>query len=224
MESGAFRVKKVYFSQVSNHALRDTKLSLKAKGLYALIQSYITIEGFTLYKTTLAKQCSEGKHSFESTWKELKDRGYLVQHKCRTETGSFCYEYELLDEIIQTPENQGVGNPVSGEVGVYNNTDLIHTESNNTTTTNYITLLSDGCSFLDYYLELHEVLLKRPHKRVTKANAEKIEATICGLKNRGVDFYDWADAVERHLNALPKGNDGDILCFLTAGRRWFEAS
>ena len=48
--SGTFRKKKIYFSQVSNEALRDENLSLKAKGLYALIQSYITIENFILYK------------------------------------------------------------------------------------------------------------------------------------------------------------------------------
>jgi hypothetical protein len=48
MENGSFRKKKTYFSQVSNEALRDNTLSLKAKGLYALIQSYITIENFTL--------------------------------------------------------------------------------------------------------------------------------------------------------------------------------
>lgn len=46
--SGAFIKKEVPFAQVSNHALRDDKLSLKAKGLYALIQSYLTLPDLTL--------------------------------------------------------------------------------------------------------------------------------------------------------------------------------
>lgn len=97
METGRFRTKKVYFSQVSNHALRDTTLSLKAKGLYSLIQSYITIEGFTLYKSFLQKQCKDGRDSFNSSWNELKKSGYLIQYKMRDENNKFKYEYELLD-------------------------------------------------------------------------------------------------------------------------------
>lgn len=97
--SGQFRKKKVYFTQVSNIALRDNNLSLKAKGLYSLIQSYLTIEDFTLYKNTLKKHLKEGEKAFESTWKELKDAAYLIQYRLQDEkTKQFYYEYELLDE------------------------------------------------------------------------------------------------------------------------------
>lgn len=98
-KSGQFRKKKIYFTQVSNVALRDSSLSLKAKGLYALIQSYLTIEDFTLYKNTLKKHLKEGEKAFESTWKELKDAAYLIQYRLQdTKTKQFYYEYELLDE------------------------------------------------------------------------------------------------------------------------------
>jgi len=95
--NGSFRKKRVYFSQVSNVALRDSSLTLKAKGLYSLIQSYITIENYILYKTTLKKMCCEGDKAFENTWKELKENGYLIQHRNRGVNGNFSYEYELLD-------------------------------------------------------------------------------------------------------------------------------
>lgn len=97
-QSGAFRKKKVYFSQVSNSALRDEKLSLKAKGLYSLIQSYITMENFNLYKNNLKQQCLDKEKSFENTWKELKEAGYLIQYRLQGNKGFFYYEYELLDE------------------------------------------------------------------------------------------------------------------------------
>ena len=97
--SGQFRKKKIYFTQVSNVALRDSSLSLKAKGLYALIQSYLTIEDFILYKNTLKKHLKEGEKAFESTWKELKDAAYLIQYRLQDpKTKQFYYEYELLDE------------------------------------------------------------------------------------------------------------------------------
>ena len=54
---GKFRHKKVNFSMVSNEILRNDAVSLKAKGLYALIQSYITIEDFSLYKGFLLSKC-----------------------------------------------------------------------------------------------------------------------------------------------------------------------
>jgi len=104
-KNGRFRKKKVFFTQVSNNALRDKTLSLKAKGLYSLIQSYITIEDFTLYKDYLKSFCKEGTKAFESAWKELKDEGYLIQYRLQDNTPdknnkkkmTFYYEYELLD-------------------------------------------------------------------------------------------------------------------------------
>lgn len=43
---GKFRKKKVNFSMISNEIIRDDTVSLKTKGLYALIQSYITMDDF----------------------------------------------------------------------------------------------------------------------------------------------------------------------------------
>lgn len=150
--NGRFRKRKIFFTQVSNVALRDTNLSLKAKGLYALIQSYITIEDFTLYKTTLLKNCAEGKKAFESAWKELKDAGYLIQYKMQGEKGYFYYEYELLDEpqvteitetnhSIHTPKREivdhgGNGTWIPAQGGMFNNTNSNNTNINNTNTNN----------------------------------------------------------------------------------------
>ena len=132
IKNGAFKRKKINFTQVSNIALRDKKLSLKAKGLYSLIQSFITIENFTLYKNTLRKYCSEGNKAFESTWKELKDCSYLVQEKHQNSDGTFYYIYDLLDAPNQTPKKEGMDKGGSGKGGVYNNTDLNNTKLNNT--------------------------------------------------------------------------------------------
>lgn len=97
-QNGAFRKKKVYFSQVSNTALRDKNLSLKAKGLYSLICSYITLEDFILYKDYLISLSSDKKDGFNRVWDELKSKGYLVQYSVRNDNGQYIYEYELLDQ------------------------------------------------------------------------------------------------------------------------------
>jgi len=94
---GKFRAKRVYFTQVSNVALRDNKLSAKAKGLYSVINSFLTMENFTLYKNALRKHMAEGNMAFDNMWKELKDKGYLIQYRSQGDKGFFYYEYELLD-------------------------------------------------------------------------------------------------------------------------------
>lgn len=105
-----FKNKEYNFTMVSNIAIRDPKLSLKAKGLYSLIQSYITIPGYQLYKSYLYSICSEGERAFDSAWKELQTAGYFTMTKKRDENNRFFYEYELLDEPIKkTPPLQNVG-------------------------------------------------------------------------------------------------------------------
>lgn len=98
--NGTFRPKRVNFSQVSNTALQDDNLSLKAKGLYSLIQSMITLpgdDGLKIWK--ISDKCKEGDTAFESAWKELKKCGYLKQYRIPdgSNKGQFRYEYELLD-------------------------------------------------------------------------------------------------------------------------------
>lgn len=98
MPAGAFRKKKTSFAQVSNVALRDESLSLKAKGLLALIESYLSLDNFTLYKRFLINKSKDGETAFRSAWKELKDKGYLIQYKLKDEeTKQFYYEYEICD-------------------------------------------------------------------------------------------------------------------------------
>lgn len=93
---GRFRRKSGY-AAVSLFALRDDNLSLKAKGLYSIIESYIRIPEFVLWKSTLMKCSTDGIRSFNTAWDELKEAGYLKQYRIRIEKG-WKYEYELLDE------------------------------------------------------------------------------------------------------------------------------
>lgn len=126
-KSGKIRKKRTYYAQVSNVALRDETMSLKAKGLLALIESYLTLDNFILYKDFLMSKSLDGETAFRGAWKELKEHGYLIQYKLKDkETKQFYYEYEICDnpqvenqhvEINVTQaylpqvENQHVGKP-----------------------------------------------------------------------------------------------------------------
>lgn len=130
--NGSFKTKRNQFAQVSNIALHDDKLSMRAKGLYSIIQSYITIPNFILYKNMLMNKSTEGKRAFESAWKELITNGYLIQEKHNSNKG-FYYLYDLLDEP-KTPQVHfaDMGNPGMGNVVCNNNTNSNNTNINNT--------------------------------------------------------------------------------------------
>ncbi len=97
--SGSFRPKRINFAQISNTALWDDNLSLKAKGLYSLIQSLITIPGMDLRIWKIKAKCKEKDKAFESSWSELKKNGYLKQYRIPSGAkGAFKYEYDLLFE------------------------------------------------------------------------------------------------------------------------------
>ena len=65
---GQFKKKEQNFTIVCNSIIKNPNISLRAKGLYMLIQSYITIPDFTLsivlYIVLLSKKVSLLKFSF----------------------------------------------------------------------------------------------------------------------------------------------------------------
>lgn len=96
MAEGFFRSKKG-FTVVQNEITRDVNISLKAKGLYLVIQAYISMPDKKWTKEDFRNLTKEGKKAFDSAWKELKDFGYLKAH-FMPDNGKWQAEYELLDE------------------------------------------------------------------------------------------------------------------------------
>ena len=96
MAEGCNRSKKG-FTVVQNEITRDTHISLKAKGLYLVIQTYISMPNKKWTKEDFRNLTKEGKKAFDSAWKELKDFGYLKVH-FMPDNGKWQAEYELLDE------------------------------------------------------------------------------------------------------------------------------
>lgn len=95
MSEGFFRSKKG-FTVVQNELTKDKTISLKAKGLYLVIQAYITLPDKKWTKDDFLRLAKEGSKAFDSAWKELKDNGYLKVH-IMADGGKWRTEYELLD-------------------------------------------------------------------------------------------------------------------------------
>ena len=123
-KGGNFRSTIPPFTMVDNRVIENKSLSMKAKGLYLIIMHYVTIPNFTLNKRYLMSLSKEGERAFDSTWKELKDAGYLKQYRLKGEGGKWVYEYELLIEPIienDIKEMQNKKPSTSAKVESYNN-------------------------------------------------------------------------------------------------------
>ena len=139
-QTGKIRRRKKNYTQVSNIALRDSSLSLKSKGLYGIINSFLDIPDFILYKSYLETFCKEGKAAFQGAWDELKKKGYLIQYKLKDDRGFWVYEYELIDNPnddnphtdFRDLDNRGLDNPDVENWGAINNTNTHNTKPNNT--------------------------------------------------------------------------------------------
>lgn len=81
-----FRVEKTRdYTVMANHHLRNTELSLKAKGLLSLILSLP--ENWDYTTKGLSCICKDGVDSINATVKELEAHGYIIRRRIRNEKG-----------------------------------------------------------------------------------------------------------------------------------------
>ena len=97
-----FRVEKTKdFTIMSNHHLRNPKLSLKAKGLLSLMLSLP--EDWDYTTKGLAQICKEGVDSIGTALKELERYGYLTRRRLRCENGQLGdIEYTIHETPAET--------------------------------------------------------------------------------------------------------------------------
>ncbi|API89404.1 hypothetical protein BKP56_09120 [Marinilactibacillus sp. 15R] len=79
--------RKTNFTIISNVGLRDSSLSLKAKGLLAYMLSLP--DDWVFYETELVKHSIDGKASVRSGLRELEGNGYLIKQQERSSDGKF---------------------------------------------------------------------------------------------------------------------------------------
>lgn len=149
-----FRVEKTRdYTVMANHHLRNTELSLKAKGLLSLMLSLP--ENWDYTTKGLSFICKDGIDSINATVRELETQGYIIRRRLRNEKGQLTStEYTILEQpqtldntaispkrekpILDNPmlEKPVLENPKQGEPILENphqlNTDISKTNSFNT--------------------------------------------------------------------------------------------
>lgn len=83
------------YATIPNELVNSTQISLKAKGLFAYIQS--KPDGWDFSAERIANQVKEGLPAVMSALKELEVNGYLIRHRYISENGHRLVEYILHD-------------------------------------------------------------------------------------------------------------------------------
>ena len=89
------------YTVMSNYHLKDTSLSLKAKGLLSMFLSFP--EDWNYSTRGLAKICKEGVDAIGSTIKELEKAGYIVRRQVRGSNGRITDTEYIIYEQPQEP-------------------------------------------------------------------------------------------------------------------------
>lgn len=180
-------LRKTSYTALSNNCIRSMRLSLKAKGLLALMLSLPDDWEFSV--KGLVSMCQEGERAVTAALDELKMNGYVAVKKYlpnETESKRFEYEYIVSDEPLpdesgseqdprfvgQDPQKQGVQNQPLQNVplAIYNNKikktkERIQTE----------------CS-----LHSHSVSAREAKPRFVKPTAEEVQA-YCNERGNGIN-------------------------------------
>lgn len=110
----AFAVPADNFTIVSNEWLRDGQISLKARGLLALLASHRI--GWEVTIDTLVRENPEGRDAIRGAVAELEEAGYLVRDMRVGGGGKFAgVDYSLVDPRISRVGKPDVGLSDVGE-------------------------------------------------------------------------------------------------------------
>ena len=83
--------------------LLNEKISLKAKGLLALLLSYP--DDWQFYEAEIVQHAADKVNSLKSGLKELIENGYIVRKHAKDEKGKFkCFEYHIYEKpMLEKP-------------------------------------------------------------------------------------------------------------------------
>ena len=96
------------YATIPNDLVNSTEISLKAKGLFAYIQS--KPDGWEFSAERISNQLKEGLPTINSALKELESNGYLKRERYQNEYGHWMINYLLCE--IPVAENLTLGNPI----------------------------------------------------------------------------------------------------------------
>ena len=175
-----FRIEKNKdYTVMSNHHLRNTSLSLKAKGLQSLFLSLPEQWDYSL--KGLAKICKEGVDCIGATLQELEAQGYLTRRQIRDDKGKYMDLEYIIHEIpvppvenpvdnyepdsgkphqdYPKPENPDTGKPDSGNAAQLNTKNQVFNKKNTYSSNTHQSIRADAPDTMDA-MDIYRQILK----------------------------------------------------------------
>jgi hypothetical protein len=180
------------YGTIPNDLLNSSKISFKAKGLYAFIQS--KPDNWEFSAERISKQVKEGLPSVVSALKELETFGYLVRQRYQNNKGFWVVDYLLYE--IPIKENLITGkpneeNPNIGKPSNNSNKDFSNKEYNNYTNNKEIIVKreSDFNFFWDCYnKKLDRSKCEKTWNKLSSNDIDNILFTIEDYVNANQDI------------------------------------
>lgn len=97
-------VKRKNYTIITNEAVRDKRLSLKARGLLCFCMSLSDAWKYSVQG--LASAAGVGVDTIKSAIKELEQVGYLVRKKYRDEHGRMACDYVISDQPVKAEQHE----------------------------------------------------------------------------------------------------------------------
>ena len=116
------------FTVVPNDAIRDDRLSWKARGILVYLLSQP--DGWRAKSSHLWTQAPNGRDAVRAGLKELEDAGYLIRRRYQNAAGHWITDQIIHEYPVNNPGDSPVNNPPTeagipgtGESGTISNTD-----------------------------------------------------------------------------------------------------
>ncbi|MFO8007562.1 MAG: hypothetical protein R6V05_07510, partial [Candidatus Brocadiia bacterium] len=177
------------FTQIPNHWLRDSRLSLKAIGLLAQIMSHTP--GWNMSIRSLARNNDCGTELIKSAIEELEEYGYLKRSDQKHDERGRFVDFDYITQDPTPSENTVTEKPRNGEMGhkeyhSLKEEQLIKNKQENPQLENFLE------EFLYVYPKKGEA--KKPiRQKLEKAlKVASFEEILEGAK-RYAEFLEWSD-------------------------------
>lgn len=115
-------VRRKAFVGIPNDAMRDTRLSIEARGMLALLMTFS--ENWIFRASHIQRLCGVGKDKYQRIIRELKEVGYLTIIREHDEGGRFIGDLWSIENEPDSLNNHEPGNPAAGKQGPLRKTKL----------------------------------------------------------------------------------------------------
>lgn len=226
------------FYQIPKALIENPKyknVSMAAKLMYAIMRdrqylsqknNWADEEGHIFFYfdcRSLAKLCNVSTSTINRYKKELitaqllidvrqgqgkPNRMYILRPESIDNTMNSHNDYTRVAESATLDYLKRLTNDTEYNETEFNDTDIIH--------------LPEEDDFVSIYKEIFKAYKGTEHMRVKRRDYYYILDCIEEIKNYDVTKEEWGKAVTKHFETLPESNNGNILAFLRASKRYFD--